>query len=323
MDRKAVSVIIAAYNAAATVGLAVRSAIAEPETGEVVVVDDCSSDNTAETACRAAAGDPRVKVLRQEQNRGPSAARNRAIDAATMPFIAVLDADDRFLPGRFARLFSKTDWDFCADNIAFTADRIEFASMANDCTSIGRTGLLDLETFLVGNRNSSRVDRNELGFLKPVIRRDFLVGHGLRYSETCRLGEDFLLYSKSLALGARFRVFEACGYAAFERANSLSGMHGIEELRNFYNGLELLEPDISGSAERAFAQLQDSLRRKINHREVLDIRRKKGLAKGVLELTKRPKAVRDILRDKLKNREPNANGRRVLIPTSDFDRIAV
>lgn len=322
MDRKAVSVMIAAYDAADTIAAAVASALSQPETGEVIVVDDCSRDHTAEEARRAGGGDPRLRIMRQDVNRGPSAARNRAIDAATMPFVAILDADDRFVPGRFARLFDGSDWDFCADNVAFLTDRDAFENFAPEVGSRDRTGSLDLETFLEGNRNSRMVERSELGFLKPVMRREFLDRHALRYAPDCRLGEDFLLYCRALAGGARFRIHESCGYVAYERPNSLSGEHGVDDLRHFLEGLEALEPDLPKSTARSFRHLQDSLREKISVREVLDIRSEHGLARGVMALGTRPTALRDILRDKLRTRADAGPGSRVLIPPGAFDRLA-
>lgn len=301
--------------------MAVRSALAEPETGEVIVIDDCSTDATVDTARAAGGDDSRLSVLVQDANRGPAAARNRAIDLATMPFVAVLDSDDRFMSGRMSRLFSKCDWDFCADNIAFTSDRAVFDAMEAPDDLSGRTGILDLETFFLGNHNSSTADRNELGFLKPIMRRDFLDRHGLRYPANCRLGEDFLLYGRALVLGARFRIFEDCGYAAFERPDSLSGKHGVDDLQSFLHGLEMLAPDIPGSAIGSFEALERTLKRKIDHRTVLDIRRSKGLVHGVLALASRRTAIADILRDKLKTRT-FAPDRRVLMSAREFDRIA-
>lgn len=322
MDRKAVTVIIAAYNAANTIDLAIRSALNEPETGEVIVVDDCSGDSTSEAAERAGGGDPRLRIMRQEINQGPAAARNRAMDVATMPCVAILDADDKFLPGRFARIFATEGWDFCGDNIVFATDREEFGAMVAGPGEAMRMGMLDLETFLVGNLNSGRIDRSELGFLKPVIRLDFLNRHSLRYPADCRLGEDFLFYAKALSLNARFRIHEACGYAALERPDSLSGKHGIEELRRFLAGLEALSQDLPPSVEKVFRELHKTLRERIDHREVLDIRRSRGIAHGVLALGSRTSAVRDILRDKLRATSRLSADRRILIPPKDFDRIA-
>jgi glycosyltransferase involved in cell wall biosynthesis len=65
---------------------------------EVIVVDDGSSDGTAEAL--EALGDPRVTVLRNAANRGVANARNRGIERAAHPWIAFLDDDDRWSPDK-------------------------------------------------------------------------------------------------------------------------------------------------------------------------------------------------------------------------------
>lgn len=70
---------------------------------ECLVVDDASPDRTAALAAEAAATDPRIKLLRQPQNRGVAAARNAALAAATGRYVAFLDADDLWLPAKLER----------------------------------------------------------------------------------------------------------------------------------------------------------------------------------------------------------------------------
>ena len=97
-------------------------------------------------------------------------------------------------------------------------------------------GILDFETFVLGNVSQWGSLRKELGFLKPLMRRSFLDRHGLRYDETLRLGEDYALYARALALRARFRVLPNCGYVSVDRPNSLSSCHtmqDLERLRDF------------------------------------------------------------------------------------------
>ena len=65
---------------------------------EVIVVDDGSSDGTAENL--EALGDPRVTVLRNTVNRGVAHARNRGIECAAHPWTAFLDDDDRWSPDK-------------------------------------------------------------------------------------------------------------------------------------------------------------------------------------------------------------------------------
>jgi glycosyltransferase involved in cell wall biosynthesis len=97
--RPLVSVITPAYNTRAYVGRAVRSALAQSVGNlEVIVVDDGSTDGTADAARECARDDERVRIVRQD-NAGPSAARNTAMRLAAGEFFAWLDSDDEWLPG--------------------------------------------------------------------------------------------------------------------------------------------------------------------------------------------------------------------------------
>lgn len=100
-----VSVIIPAYNAAGTITRALASIAAQSlSPAEVIVVDDGSQDATAEIAesMAGALGATKLVVVRQP-NKGAGAARNRAIQEATQPVLAFLDADDEWLPAKLDR----------------------------------------------------------------------------------------------------------------------------------------------------------------------------------------------------------------------------
>jgi glycosyltransferase involved in cell wall biosynthesis len=95
------SVVIPLYNAAAHVGATLDAVLAQTRPArEVIVVDDGSTD--AGPAIVAGYGD-RVTLLRQPQNRGVQAARNRGIGTATGDWIALCDADDLWAPDYLAR----------------------------------------------------------------------------------------------------------------------------------------------------------------------------------------------------------------------------
>lgn len=99
----AISVVMPVYNRAGTVRSAIDSVLAQDFTDfELLAVDDGSKDGTADAI--DSIGDPRIRCLRQPQNRGGNAARNRGIREAESPLICFLDSDDEFLPHKLGFL---------------------------------------------------------------------------------------------------------------------------------------------------------------------------------------------------------------------------
>jgi glycosyltransferase involved in cell wall biosynthesis len=102
-----VSVIIPAYNSAAYLGEAVRSVQQQSyDDWEAIVADDASGDDTFAVA---ASFGGRVRAVRGERNRGPAGARNLALEHASGELIALLDADDAWLPSYLERQVQRLD----------------------------------------------------------------------------------------------------------------------------------------------------------------------------------------------------------------------
>lgn len=275
-----VSVVIAARNAAATISQAVRSALREPEVVQVLVVDDASDDRTSEVANAADDFTGRLVVHRLDINGGPSAARNYAFKRATAPFVAILDADDCLLEGRFRALLADTGWDIAADNIMFVGEENGLQTLDISPPSFAPCPrYLSLAEFVDGNISKRGVHRGELGFLKPVIRREFLETHGLHYDEGLRLGEDYDLYVRAMVRGARFRIIQSCGYVATVRPGSLSGRHRTEDLRRLADvDIALLaSADLSGQDRAALRRHERHIRDRYRLRHFLDRKSANGL----------------------------------------------
>ena len=98
-----VSVVMPAYNAAATIGSSMRSVLVQEGVDlDLIVVDDLSTDATGEIIRESATRDPRIVPIRQAKNGGVAAARNAAIEAARGRLVAFLDSDDQWYPGKLA-----------------------------------------------------------------------------------------------------------------------------------------------------------------------------------------------------------------------------
>lgn len=286
-DVNTVDVIIAAWNAQATIGRAIQSALDQPEVKEVIVVDDASTDETEAVVRAAAAVYPRVVLISSDRNKGPAAARNLALTHCRSDYITVLDADDFLLPGRFAQIFRIKGWDAIADNIAFVP---EAQAEAFDCTKLTPfapdTRPLDLGAFVAGNIPRPGRPRAELGLLKPVIRR-FIDKHRFRYRERLRLWEGYASYVEMLVAGGAFMILRSCGYVLNERASSLSGQHRTRDLAalpDYDARTERLK--LKCSAERsAVREHRLQLETKLLHRELRDLKRAKGRLAAIPALT--------------------------------------
>jgi glycosyltransferase involved in cell wall biosynthesis len=238
-----VSVIIPALNAAAFIGNAIRSALAQSLSDlEVIVVDDGSTDATAAIVQGFAAQDARVRLIRHEAPRGVSAARNTAIRVATGDWIALLDADDEFAPIRLERLVAEAETrglDGLADNLLV----VDYATKAqvglafpDDWMTTDAPLTLDE---LLDRDTPGKHDFRPLGLIKPILRRDRLESLGGEYAEDIAFAEDFLLYAQLVRSGFRLGLTKAALYVYGVRANSESNRSTLHQARDAADFLEV------------------------------------------------------------------------------------
>ncbi|HEY9314837.1 glycosyltransferase family A protein [Williamsia sp.] len=99
-----VSVVVPCYNYAHFLPDAVSSALSQKDVDvDVIVVDDASTDESAEVAKSLASSDPRVRIIENQTNMGPVGTFNNGLGEVTGEFIVRLDADDMLTPGSLAR----------------------------------------------------------------------------------------------------------------------------------------------------------------------------------------------------------------------------
>lgn len=98
-----VSIIMPSYNTANYISETIRSVLAQTyENWEVIIVDDCSTDNTDEIV-KPYLTDKRIKYLKNDKNSGAAVSRNRALREAKGKWIAFLDSDDLWLPNKLEK----------------------------------------------------------------------------------------------------------------------------------------------------------------------------------------------------------------------------
>jgi succinoglycan biosynthesis protein ExoO len=219
-----VSVVIPAYNAQDSIVRAVNSALAQtlPAT-EIIVVDDLSTDDTAAVVRAMARSDPRIRLVQQTANGGPSRSRNAAIGAATGEWIAILDADDAWAPYRLEIMLeaaSRHQADIVADNqllydaVAETVTRTGFP--VHRQTRVIRPIDVFQQEIKLGAEFS-------YGILKPIIRKSLLDQHHLQYNEHLRYGEDLLFLAEMLLSGAQAVLISDPLYIYTTRVGDRSG----------------------------------------------------------------------------------------------------
>lgn len=247
----AVSVLIPAYNVAGYLDKSVGSALAQDVEVEVIIVDDCSTDDGATAAAiRRLEADPRVRGFRLPVNGGPSAARNKGLDEARGEWVALLDADDWFAPGRLSYLLKVAG---AAGADAVSDDQL----LIREGDDRPWTSIYELAGWKQAEEgrllSAAEMCRRDW-IIKAMFRTAWLRRHGLRF-HTVRnwAGEDFEFYMNAILSGARWVTACEARYFYRSRPGQLTGNRALAE--GIVESLEAMarDPRISGDPELARA----------------------------------------------------------------------
>ena len=247
-----VTVIVPAYNAAATLAAALRSVAAQTvRAREVLVVDDGSQDDTVGVAERELAGLPHGRCLRLGRNCGPAAARNAALAEARGAWLAFLDADDAWLPWRLERQWSRAEM---AADVALWCGRT--VPLAGDVVSAAVDGLP-----AVGSVLTRRLCLEEFAEHNPVATSTVLVRTAAvasvgGFDPAFRGPEDYELWMRLVARHSACYADEPLA-AYRNRAGSLS----MDERRFLPEVLRVLEKAFGPGG--VLAERQDLRRRAV------------------------------------------------------------
>ena len=235
MTAPRLSVLTAVFNGQRFLDEAVESVLTQDfRDFEYLLVDDGSTDRTAEILAAWAARDPRVVLLRNSANAGHSASLNRALRAARGTWIARQDADDLSEPGRFSR------------QMAFADDHPDVVLISTDYRVVDERGAL--------LRSDRRSDRREVveyflrfgnilgGHTQVLFRRDDALAVA-GYEESYRVSEDYDLWTRLAArggvviipfFGMRYRLHAESASRAATREDRMTGVRIVQrELGGF------------------------------------------------------------------------------------------
>jgi glycosyltransferase involved in cell wall biosynthesis len=251
MDETRISVIVPSYNRAVLLGRTLPTYL-QPEVGELILIDDCSTDDTYAVVDGLAAKYGRIRYIRSERNLKQTHAKNLGIAAAHLPFVYFGDDDSLLLAGSMARLLA-TMAELDADIVGARAPYMETEEdEANPETFANRCSRLDGP--LVEARSlRTRFDRITDGPIEaPFVHAAFLTRRDLAamimfdesYTGSCYREEtDFLVRAK--ASGAKIVYESRAVQANLPRFRAGGGAHG--------------EPDNAGQV-KAFPFISRKLR---------------------------------------------------------------
>ena len=195
-----ISVVMSTYNRAAVVGDAIESVLNQTEPDfEFIIIDDGSKDNTFKVLQEYAQKDSRIKVLRNEQNKGLIYSLNRGLDVAKGDLIARMDDDDAMIPWRLERQVLAMK---LYPHITLMGSRI-----------LGADGQTTQKTTLpiIEDPNITQINTyTSSGLAHPTVifRKDFVNKNNIRYRSDNLHAEDCGLYADILNAGGKISTLQ-------------------------------------------------------------------------------------------------------------------
>ncbi|WP_218186843.1 glycosyltransferase family 2 protein [Pseudomonas sp. EGD-AK9] len=257
-----VSVIMPAYNAADTLLESVSSVLAQSMGElELIVCDDASTDATP--VLLAAIDDPRLKFIRNPSNLGAGPSRDRAIEQASAPWVAFIDADDVWLPERLERLLRAVE--DAPDRLVFddimtchsVAGKLVPWRRVHGNNAFGGNGPERRDIHIENYVSSPRL------IMQPLIPLAFIRQAGLRHSNRS-FGEDAEYFLHLALAGVGFRYLPEPLYLYRVQPGSATAKAGAAQMRECIESCAALE-GWSNDVQAAFKRKIESLR----HNETL------------------------------------------------------
>ena len=228
-----ISIIIPAFNAQASIERAVSSVLDQTYRPiELIVINDCSSDNTSELLRGFTCKPIKIKVIENKLNKGVAAARNQGIDAANGDWITFLDADDFFNQTYLEKVhnFFRHQEFVCTSyvEVGTSNDEKHKDHQMNTNTDLHDKVLLDYMElyYLKPYQNTLFVHCWSKFFLKDLIEK-----HALRFNESLNQLEDVDFVFRYLYHADKRKYVNELGvfHQVDKQGSALSNLSGLEE----------------------------------------------------------------------------------------------
>ena len=220
-SRPRVTMLMPAYNVERYIGRAIESVLNQTFTQfELLVIDDASTDGTLDVV-DAFASDSRVRVVRQEQNRGRPSTRNHGLDIAEGEYVAFLDADDYCAPQRLAKQVAYLDTNPDIGGVGSWKKWVD-----QDGTPVAaKMRRFPLEPDEVACK---MIRECTLGQTSLMLRRAAIGNY--RYDPAFPYSEDYELWARMIEATRFANLKEPLTYYRRHTEQSISAHHGDQEL---------------------------------------------------------------------------------------------
>ena len=293
-----VSVIIPTYNTERYIGKCIQSVLNQTyQDFEIILVDDCSTDNSLGIVRQFR--DSRIKVYKNNINRGPSFSRNRAIEVARGEFIAILDSDDWWETNRL-EIMMKFIWENNADIIFDNLLYIQDGEQVPYTTYSQFKGLTIHKDLKITPESFVEMD---LGILKAVIRKKIITDHSIRYDDSIKYGEDFIFYLEVITKTSRAWLLKEGYYYYRSREGSLVKNFFALAKQCFQATKDLLEHpnyELTPTLQRALEKRRDEFKYIVTFHETAKYLKQGNLKKAIANLKENPKLLKELTLTKMR-----------------------
>ena len=223
------SVILPVYNKAGYLEKSLRSILDQDFTDyELIIIDDGSTDRSAEVIRQFE--DPRIRLF-TTSNQGVSAARNRGIKEAKGQFLLFLDADDYISPHYLSRIMKECG-EHEADIYVWGITKEDASGKQVPVVPKVQGMLQDGEFVHETVEEQYHRHRGIMGYIpNKLLRRDFIINHGIKFDTHKKLLEDYDFYLSCYAHVHSAYFFDECGYHYVEHPPThSSASHNVDYL---------------------------------------------------------------------------------------------